>query len=156
MSNQRELTRRGTVRILLLAAAALAWSAHSGLVEWVVWNWQTGDCDGSPGAILQDQWVDAAPGSKLCVVPPSYLCTRASGASVRWYVDVEIDGQMFLGTTEPDTEHCVITATSPVIVHTSTYCTTFPTRHNGKITFEPEVGKAAVAARVEHLDRLHR
>ena len=139
MPNKRYLALRRAACVLLLAAAPLALAAKSGISERLIWTWQAGDCEGSPGAILQDQWIAAASGTELCVVPPSYLCTQSSGASVRWYVDIEIDGVLFLGTTDPHTKHCVTTSTSPVIVHSSTYCTTFPTRYSGKITFDPAV-----------------
>ena len=137
MPNECQLLLRGAACALLLAAAPLALAAKSGIAEWLLWNWQTGDCDGLPGGMLQDQWIAAASGTELCVVPPSYLCTRSNGASVRWYVDIEIDGEFFLGTTDPDTKHCVTASTTPVIVRSSTYCTTFPTRYSGRITFEP-------------------
>jgi hypothetical protein len=129
----------------MLAASPLGWGAQSGLAERITWHWQAGDCNGSPGGILQEQWIDAAPGTKLCVVPPSYLCIDSSGASVRWYVDIVIEGQVFLGTSDPAVEHCVTTSSSLVTVHSSTYCTTFPTRYAGTITFERAVGKTSVA-----------
>jgi len=142
MPNKRYLALSGAACVLLFAAVPLALGAKSGISERLIWNWQDGDCDGSPGGMLQDQWVAAASGTELCVVPPSYLCTQSSAASVRWYVDIEIDGELFLGTTDPDTKHCVTTSTSPVILHSSTHCTTFPTRYSGKITFEPAVNQA--------------
>ena len=127
----------GAACALLLAAAPHALAAKSDYTNWLLWDWQTSDCDGSPGAMLQDQLIAAASGTRLCVVPPSYLCSQSSGAPVRWYVDVEIEGEFFPGMTNPNVKHCVTASNSLVIVHSSTFCTTFPTRYSGKITFEP-------------------
>ena len=149
MPNMCHLALHGAACALLLAAAPLALAAKSDYPNWLLWNWQTSDCDGSPGAMLQDQWIAAASGTRLCVVPPSYLCSQSSGASVRWYVDVEIEGEFFPGTTNPDVKHCVTASTSPVIVHSSTFCTTFPTRYSGKITFEPAARNASIDERGE-------
>jgi hypothetical protein len=149
---RREITRAAVAGFLAVAAAAYPSSDQSPMSETLTWQWQSGDCYGTPGAVLQDQWVDAAPGTRLCVVPPSYLCTQPSGPPLRWYVDVAIDGEMFPGTADPDTEHCVTTEASPVTVHSSTYCTTHPSRYDGSIRFEPEVRDAIVADRAGHPD----
>lgn len=147
---RREIAGAAVAGSLVLIAAAYAWSDQSPTAETLTWHWLSGDCYGTPGAVLQDQWVDAASGTRLCVVPPSYLCTQPSGPPLRWYVDVAIDGEMFPGTADPDTEHCVTTEVSPVTVHSSTYCTTFPSRYDGSIRFEPEVRDAIVADRADH------
>ena len=145
MRSCRHFRWLATAYVLTLAASSLGWSAQPGLTERLIWHWKSGDCNGLPGGILQEQWIDAAPGSELCVVPPSYLCTDSSGALVRWYVDIAIEGQMFPGTSDSAIEHCVRTSGRLVTVHSSTYCTTFPTRYAGKITFECAVGQSTVA-----------
>jgi hypothetical protein len=147
---RREIVRAAVAGSLLLIAAAYAWSDQSPASETLTWPWQPGDCYGTSGAVLQDQWVDAASGTRLCIVPPSYLCPQSSGPPLRWYVDVEIDGEMFSGTADPDIEHCVTTEESPVTVHSSTYCTTFLSRYDGSIRFEPEVRDAIVADHADH------
>jgi len=153
MPNTFYLGLHGAACALLLAAAPHALAAKSKYTNWLLWDWQTSDCDGSPGAMLQDQLIAAASGTRLCVVPPSYLCSQSSGAPVRWYVDVEIEGDFFSGTTNPNVKHCVTASNSLVIVHSSTFCTTFPTRYSRKITFEPADRNANIDERGKRGDQ---
>ena len=113
----------------------LVFFPQSAFSDSAVWNWQSDDCYGNPGGVLVDQVIDAEPGTELCVVPPSYLFTQPSGPTLRWYVGVEFDGNSFLETTEADTKHCAVVSSSPVTVHSTTYCTVAPTRYSGTITF---------------------
>jgi hypothetical protein len=58
------------------------------------WLWEAGTC-GTGSGELSDQVIDIEPGSEVCVTPPSYLFTQPSGPTLRWYVGVTIDGQLW-------------------------------------------------------------
>jgi hypothetical protein len=139
---------------VLVIAITIAWSVQSALSKSasLTWTWLAGDCHGRPGAILEDQVVYADRGTELCIVPPSYLCRRSSGAPVRWHVDIEVDGEIFYGSTSPATRHCIVVGTQPVIIQSNTYCTTFATRYSGRITFESVDREASVFKQSEAAD----
>jgi hypothetical protein len=148
------MRRRAVVGTLLIVTITIAWTAQSALSTSPsqMWPWLAGDCHGMPGGILEDQVIHADRGAKLCIVPPSYLCVRSAGPPLRWYVDIEVGGETFYGSGDPATRHCVTVSNQPVIVQSSTYCTTFATRYSGSISFSPFVRESGADQQTERID----
>ena len=97
------------------------------------WNWQMGYCGQPPqtGGILYDQTITVEPG-EVCVVPPSYQMTFGP----RWYVGIEINGEVFLASADPD-PRCKTISGDTVTIHSLTYRTSESLRWPGSITYTP-------------------
>jgi hypothetical protein len=91
------------------------------------WHWQAGDWYGCPTTISEEQSVDAAPGNRRWVDPPSHRCTVASSASARWFPRYRHWRAGISQNSIPQHRALRDDLAHPCqLLHTSGYCTRFP------------------------------
>lgn len=117
--------------LILVFVLIYGFTAQPVMAETVSWEWEAGDCYGSPGGILNDQTIVIEPNTEVCVLPPSYLLD-----SLRVYDGIHIDSTYFPQTSSPN-QRCKTVTSSSVLIESDIDCSTASGRVRGTIKYTP-------------------